>query len=93
LRKRIKVYLEEMNVPQRYLDLMYSVPPSEVRWLTQSELNSDLKGYIPEVRSLLETRCNLAGQKRLSEPDSCVSQTNAELRTEAWSKIFRPRSE
>jgi len=93
LRKRIKLYLEEMNVPSRYFDLMYSVSPSEVYWLTQSELNSDLEGYVPEVRALLEARCNLAGQKRPDEIDRCVAQANAELRSEAWSKIFRPRSD
>ena len=93
-RNKIKLYFEEMNVPNRYLDLMYSVPPNQVHWLTQSEFNTDLKGYVPEVRALFEAKCNPHfWEIRSKETDSCVGQANAELRTEAWTKIFRHTSE
>jgi hypothetical protein len=89
MRNRIKSYMEEMNVSSKYLDLMYSLPPNEVRWITQSELNADLKGYIPEVRALLDAKCNA----RLRPEDAkelhrCSAQVTADLRSEAWRKIF-----
>ena len=49
MRDKLKDYFGQMHVPHKYFDLMYSVPPTEVRWITQTELNADLKGYIPEV--------------------------------------------
>jgi hypothetical protein len=88
---RLKSYLEEMNVPNKYLELMYSVPPTEVRLITQTELNADLKGYIPEFRHILEGKCNLkrdTNTEESTETRKCVAQTKIELRNEAWKKIF-----
>jgi hypothetical protein len=89
LRNKLKRYFEEMNVPNKYLDLMYSVPSNEVRWITQSELNTDLKGYIPEVRALLDTKCNSRlGAELSNEMHKCIADIKTELRTEAWQKTF-----
>jgi hypothetical protein len=54
----IKRYFETMDVPDKYVDLMYSVPPNELRWISHDEFESDLKGYVPEVTRLLNTKCN-----------------------------------
>jgi ATP-dependent protease ClpP protease subunit len=35
----IKKYLKEMNIPESLLDLMNSVSPTSVKWLTKSEAN------------------------------------------------------
>jgi len=91
LREKLKSYLEDMNVPNKYLELMYSVPPTEVRLITQTELNADLKGYIPEFRHILEGKCNLrrdTNTEESTETRKCVAQTKIELRNEAWKKIF-----
>jgi hypothetical protein len=45
----IKNYLKDMDVPDKYLDLIYSVPPTTLRWITQSEFDTDLQGFIPEL--------------------------------------------
>jgi hypothetical protein len=45
----IKNYLRDMDVPDKYLDLIYSVPPTTLRWITQAEFDSDLQGFIPEL--------------------------------------------
>jgi hypothetical protein len=85
----IKRYFEEMNVPNKYLDLMYSTPPNEVHWVTQTEFDSDLKGYVPELKALLEAKCNsrpAAEQGR--EVRKCIVQTKTEARMEAWRTIF-----
>jgi len=90
MRDKLREFFERMNVPKKYLDLMYSVPASEVRWITQAELNTDLKGYVPDIRAVLDERCKLGRETEESvETQKCVSQIKTELRNEAWKKIFR----
>ena len=89
MRDKLKRYFEEMNVPNKYLDLMYSTPPNEVHWITQSEFDSDLKGYIPQVQALLDAKCNSRpGAEQGSELRKCIVQTKTEIRMEAWRTIF-----
>jgi hypothetical protein len=89
MRNKLKRYFEDMNVPNKYLDLMYSVPPNEVRWVTQSEFNADLKGYIPEVQALLAAKCNARrGAEDSNEVHRCIAQVKTERRVEAWRRIF-----
>jgi hypothetical protein len=82
MRNKVKSYLEEMNVPDKYLTLMYSTAPNETRLITQAEFNADVKGYVPELRDLLQAKC-LGPNDR-----DCIRQTKAQLRDEAWRKIF-----
>jgi len=89
MKDMIKRYFEEMNVPNKYLDLMYSTPPNEVRWITQSEFDSDLKGYVPQVQALLDAKCNShPGVEQGREVGKCIVQTKTEIRMEAWRTIF-----
>ena len=91
MRDKLKRYFEEMNVPNKYLDLMYSTPSNAVYWITQTEFDSDLKGYVPQLKSLLEAKCNLRlGAEQGSELHKCIVQTKTELRVEAWRTIFHP---
>ena len=90
MRDKLKEFFERMHVPTKYLDLMYSVPATDVRWITQTELNTDLKGYAPEIRMILDDKCKLSRETEEStETQKCVSQIKTELRNEAWKKIFR----
>lgn len=90
MRDKLKDYFGQMHVPEKYLDLMYSVPPMEVRWISQTEFNTDLKGYSPEVRAILDAKCNLRGGTEAStDTQRCISKTKTELRNEAWKKIFQ----
>jgi hypothetical protein len=90
MRDKLKDYFEQMNVPNKYLDLMYAIAPNEVRWITQTELNADLKGYIPEIRNLLDARCSLnRAAEDSTETRNCTAQMRTELRNEAWRKVFR----
>jgi hypothetical protein len=82
IRNKLKNYLQEMNVPNKYLDLMYAAPPNEVHWVTQDEFNADIKGYTPEVHALLDAKCD-------PHMRPCIARTIAKLRNEAWHKIFR----
>lgn len=86
----IKNYFARMNVPEKYLDIMYSVPPNEVRWLTQAEYDHDLKGYVPELRELLENKCQFrSGAFLTSEMLQCVRQARAEISNAAWRGLFQ----
>ena len=80
--------MADMNVPEKYLELMYSVPHSDVRWITQEEFDADLKGYVPEVRRILNERC---GSLNEAEPHvrQRITQVKAELVTAAWRNAFR----
>jgi hypothetical protein len=88
IRDKLKTYFAKMNVPNKYLDLMFSLPPNRVRWITQSEFDADLKGYVPEVRALLDAKCNSRLEAEHSnEIHGCIAQIMTELRAEAWHKI------
>ena len=58
MRNEIKRYFEIMNVPEKYADLMYSVSPSDVRWISQDEFDADLRGYVPPIKKLIDSKCN-----------------------------------
>jgi len=90
MQDKIERYLEEMNVPKKYLEFMYSTSPAEVHWITQGELNSDLKGYTPQVKALLDAKCNSSSSaaEQSNQLRRCIEQTKTELRTQAWRTIF-----
>ena len=89
MRDAIKIYLDKMDVPNKYLELIYSVPSNDVRWITQQEFDTDLKGYIPEVRTLLRAKCNTAHEaEKLDTAPRCAGTVMTELRAEAWRRMF-----
>ena len=88
VRGLVKKFLEEMNVPDKYVDLMYSVPPNEVRWISQSEFDSDIGGFVPDAKRWLSTRCNLQTKDEAAETRKCWMANKAQLSNEAWNKVF-----
>jgi hypothetical protein len=76
-RKLIKNYLKEMNVPEKYVNLMFSVPPKELRWITQDEFNSDLQGFIPELWNAIDAKCEPLNNRVIHED----SRTPQDART------------
>ena len=89
MRNAIKIYLDKMDVPDKYLELIYSVPSNDVRWITQQEFDTDLKGYVPEVRTLLQAKCNAAHEaEKLGAAARCARTVMTELRVEAWHRMF-----
>ena len=61
VRQLIQKYLADMNVPDKYIDLIYSVPFSEVHWVTQAEFDSDLQGLVPEAKEWVGAKCLSSG--------------------------------
>ena len=96
LRKLVEVYLRQMNVRIKYVDLMFSVPSNEVRWITQNELDSDLRGLIPDLKDMVAAKCAGSGTvgaagkdkgfassgKQVGDVAACRVQAEAQLRAE-----------
>ena len=100
VRGLVQRYLKEMDVPEKYVDLMYSVPSNEVRWFTQSEVDADFQGSIPELKDWVGARCNSkmtgakaasAGGDGASELAGCRMRAKSQLSNEAWTKVFPGR--
>lgn len=90
VRNEIKEYLVRMNVPEKYVDLMYSVPPSEVRWITQQEFENDLKGYVPELSALINEKCKMyESSGQVGEMRRCAADVRAKLSEAAWPVLFQ----
>lgn len=53
----VEVYLRRMGVPLRYVDEMYAVPSERMRWLTDDEIETDFRGFVPSVRDWVRTQC------------------------------------
>jgi hypothetical protein len=84
----VKKYLDDMNVPDKYVDLMYSVPPNEVRWISQSEFESDIEGFVPDAKRWLSSKCNLQTKDDAAETRKCWMAYKVQLSNEAWNKVF-----
>jgi len=90
VRNEIRDYLARMNVPERYVELMYSIPVSEVRWITQQEFENDLKGYIPELGALIKEKCKTyESPGQVGEMRQCAADIRAKLSEAAWRALFQ----
>lgn len=63
VRQLIQKYLADMDVPDKYIDLIYSVPFNEVHWVTQKEFDSDLQGLVPEAKKWIAAKCTISGSQ------------------------------
>ncbi len=96
VRRVIEDYLREMDVPQKYVDLMFSVAPNKVRWITQGELDADLDGLIPELRRVVDARCRDTAEPVSIEKDRAAADCRMdaewhlrnELPAQAWPRVF-----
>jgi hypothetical protein len=60
LRLFVETYLKDMDVPAKYVELIFSVPNEQIRWITGAEFHSDLAGYIPGLKEWIEVVCDRA---------------------------------
>jgi len=90
VRNEIKDYLVQMNVPEKYVELMYSLPLSEVRWITQQEFEDDLKGYVPKLSALISEKCKThEAPAQVGEMRRCAADVRAKLSEAAWRGVFQ----
>jgi hypothetical protein len=88
VRTEIKRYLKEMDVPDKYVDIIYSIPPNELRMITQSEYDTDLRGFVPEIKDKLSSSCGPQTFNRPNEAIKCWARIKTELSSEAWNRVF-----
>ena len=103
VRRAMDDYLREMNVRIKYVGLMFSTPSTEVRWITQDELDSDIQGFIPDLKDQAAARCAGRGAvgaaRKVAAPGKAPetkaacevqvqTQLRAELPAEGWQKVF-----
>jgi hypothetical protein len=79
LRSFIENYLKEMDVPSKYVELMYSVPKDEIRWVTGPEFKLDLEGFIPELKDWVNAQCIKQAQIDKIINDLVSDETSHEL--------------
>jgi hypothetical protein len=89
VRKVIENYLREMGVRVKYAELMYAVPSSKLREITQEELDTDLLGFTPDWKDRIGAKC---GREASGAAADCRAQLavtlRAELPMEAWNKVY-----
>ncbi|WP_040639740.1 COG3904 family protein [Microvirga lotononidis] len=61
--ERIKAYLLEMGIGDRYLDRMLRVSSSEMEILSKDEADRDLNGFIPAMAEWLKAKCGEIPEK------------------------------
>lgn len=91
VRTIVKNYLKDMDVPEKYVDIIYSTPPNEVRWISQNEFDADFGGFIPEMKNLLKSKCGVQSTIQPGEINRCWMRMKADLSNEAWNKEFSAR--
>ena len=82
VRETVKNYLKDMSVPDKYADLVFSVPPNKMRWITQSEFDSDLQGFSPELRGWIGAKCDSRAGKEKNSFDNRSAPLEAGLTSE-----------
>jgi hypothetical protein len=62
----VENYLKAMDVPAKYAESMHSVPMQKIQWIRFDEFQTDLRGFIPEVRAWVDAKCGdrIDGEKK-----------------------------
>lgn len=72
-RTETDAYLKEMGLPAKYSELMYSVPKDQVQLLAESDIKTDLYGFIPELKDWVDARCEkTTGAERIRKNNLVV---------------------
>lgn len=90
VRRAIEIYLRDMGVRIKYVELMYSVPSSQLRKVTQEELDDDLLGFTPELKDRIRADC----ERKTADGSAaaCRLQLGAALRAQlpaqGWQVVY-----
>jgi hypothetical protein len=55
-RTMVENYLKAMGVPAKYAEMMYSEPGRRIRWIRNDDFETDLDGFIPQLRDWVDAR-------------------------------------
>jgi hypothetical protein len=54
----VEKYMKEMGVQAKYVDLMYSIPKDDIKWIDKADFAADFNGDILELKDWIDARCN-----------------------------------
>ena len=57
IRTVVEGYLKEMGVGSKYVDLMFSTPKDQVRFVDDDSFKTDFEGNIPQLEDWLDATC------------------------------------
>jgi TPR repeat protein len=86
----VENYLKEMGVATKYVDLMFSIPKDQVRWIDQASFEADFGGLIPDLKDWVAARCN--DVKNLEQQVKCEQELRFELRSDGWQQLSAIRA-
>ena len=58
LEKTIGKYLSIMDVPEKYLENMFSTPKGKILWIRNDEFEEDFDGFIPRLKQWAQSQCH-----------------------------------
>ncbi len=62
-------YLEEMDVPPRYLSMIMSADSGEISWLSKEDITRDFDGFIDQYDEWFRANCPTLSQFQISEDE------------------------
>ena len=72
-----KNYFSEMNISPDFFEAMQKIPPKEIHWMDDTELNTiNLKGFDEDYLALRETVLKAKSGKLQIEREDLISRTN-----------------
>jgi hypothetical protein len=85
LRTMVENYLRAMDVPAKYAAEMYAAPRGMIKWITNDEFESDFAGFIPELRTLVDRKCDFES-KNAKDPKriECEGKVQNDLALHAY---------
>jgi len=92
VRAAIERYLREMDVPEKYVNFMFAIPSARVRWISQRELETDLDGFIPKLKEIVDRQCRGEASTTEKNMADCRADVGVRLRSalpaEAWRNVY-----
>jgi hypothetical protein len=72
----IRDYSIKMDVPEKYVENMFSTPKAKLLWIRNDEFNQDFEGFIPRLKQWAQTEC---GPDLTKSKDVCEQRLQDEL--------------
>lgn len=82
-RTMVENYLKAMGVPAKYAEMMYSEPGQRIHWIRNDDFETDLDGFIPQLRDWVDARCDKRSDIEKNDRQPSKSKTvNEQTRAE-----------
>lgn len=81
-RTMVENYLKAMGVPAKYAEMMYSEPGRRIRWIRNDDFETDLDGFIPQLRDWVDARYDKRSDIEKNDRRTPKSKTVVEQKSE-----------